>query len=84
MAKESNYSKRELDHYFGDIKQTLEKQNVILEEIKTQTIKTNGRVTKSEDAIFVLQEDRSQRRKDLIWAVGIVLTITIFLFNYFK
>lgn len=73
MADDSNYSKRELDHYFGDIKQTLEKQNVILEEIRAQTTKTNGRVSRLEFW-----------RGVIIWGFGVLLTITIFLLNYFK
>lgn len=73
MADDSNYSKRELDHYFGDIKQTLEKQNVILEEIRAQTTKTNGRVSRLEFW-----------RGVIIWGFGVLLTITIFLLNYLK
>ncbi len=73
MADDSNYSKRELDHYFGDIKETLGKQNIILARIEAQTTRTNGRVSKLEFW-----------RNALIWAFGVLLTITIFLFNYFK
>lgn len=73
MAKEPNYSKRELDHYFSDIKEILSKQNVMLEEIKTQTIKTNGRVSKLE-----------WWRNAIIWGTPVLITITIFLVNTVK
>lgn len=70
---DKNYSKRELDHYFGDIKGTLEKQNIILEEIKIQTTKTNGRVSALE-----------WWRNAIVWCFTILITVTIFIFNYFK
>lgn len=73
MADDSNYSKRELDHYFGDIKQTLEKQNIILERIEGQTTRTNGRVSKLEFWKSVI-----------VWGFPFCVTIIIFLFNYFK
>lgn len=70
---DKNYSKRELDHYFGDIKGTLEKQNVILEEIKVQTTEHNHRMSKVE-----------WRQTATMWAIPIIITIVIFLLNYFK
>jgi hypothetical protein len=70
--KEPNYSKRELDHYLGDLKEILVKQNVTLEEIKTQTIKTNGRVSKLE-----------WWQGAIIWGTPILISIAIFLFNKF-
>ena len=73
MSNESNYSKRELDHYFGDIRSTLEKQNVLLEEIKTQTLKTNGRVNRLEFW-----------RNAIGWGFGVIMTITLFIINYIK
>lgn len=44
---EKNYSKRELDHYFKDVRADLG-------EIKVQTTKTNGRVTKIEKALLII------------------------------
>lgn len=70
---EKNYSKRELDHYFTDIKQTLVSQNIILERIEQQTTKTNGRVSKLEFW-----------RGVIIWGFGVLLTITLFILNYIK
>lgn len=44
---EQNYNKRELDHYFGDIRSDIS-------EIKTQTQRTNGRVNKLERAMYIV------------------------------
>jgi uncharacterized membrane protein YhaH (DUF805 family) len=44
---EGQYSSRELDHYFKDIRSTLE-------EIKDQTVKTNGRVNRLENWRWLL------------------------------
>lgn len=81
---DKNYSKRELDHYFTDIKSILEKQNTTLERIEVQTTKTNGRVTKNENDIDTLKQQKTDARRELLWACGILVSITIFLFNYFK
>lgn len=78
------YTDREINHFLSDIKATLEKQNASLERIETQVLKTNVRVTKSEEKILVLENTQKQRRQDFFWAVGILVTISIFLFNYFK
>lgn len=48
MADEPNYSKRELDHFLGDIKTQLNKQDETLIEILTQTTRHNGRMSKLE------------------------------------
>lgn len=47
MDKEDRYTTRELEHYFGDLKTDIA-------EIKTQTIKTNGRVTKLEKYLLIV------------------------------
>ncbi len=44
---DKDYSKREFDHIFGDIKSSLER-------IETQTIKHNGRLTKLERYMWML------------------------------
>jgi len=67
------YTKRELDHYFNDIKSILARQDGTLSRIETQTTKTNGRVSRLE-----------YWRNVLIWSFGVGLTITVFLLNYFK
>ena len=46
---EEPYTKREEDAFRGDITKHLEKQDVILNQIKEQTTKTNGRVSAIED-----------------------------------
>lgn len=45
---EQAYTKRELDKEFGHIKESLEKQDKLLEQILAQTVRTNGRVNKLE------------------------------------
>jgi len=60
------YSKREQDYHFKVILDKLEKQDEVLELIKIQTTKTNGRVNKLE-----------WWRSGLIWAGGIVGTICL-------
>lgn len=60
------YSKREQDYHFKVILDKLEKQDEVLELIKVQTTKTNGRVNKLE-----------WWRSGLIWAGGIVGTICL-------
>lgn len=42
------YSKREQDHFFGELFKRMDKQDVTLERIEFQTNKTNGRVTRLE------------------------------------
>ena len=44
---EENYNKRELDHYFKDIRTDIS-------EIKAQTTKTNGRVNILEKALYII------------------------------
>ncbi len=73
MPDDSNYSKRELDHYFGDIKETLRSQNEILARIETQVLKTNGRVNSLEFW-----------RNAIGWGFGVILTVSLFTLNYFK
>ena len=46
-ADNRDYSKRELDHYFGDIRNDLK-------EIKLQTQKTNGRVSKHDKILLIV------------------------------
>lgn len=52
METEQPYSKRELDHYFNDLRERflgeIKEIGKDTKEIKAQTIKTNGRVTKLE------------------------------------
>lgn len=80
MPDELNYSKRELDHYFADIRKTLQNQNHILEEIKSdgketkaQVYKTNGRVNRLEFW-----------RNAIGWGFGVIMTIVLFTINYYK
>lgn len=45
---EQDYSKRELDDHFGHMNSRFDRQDKQLADIKEQTIKTNGRVSKLE------------------------------------
>lgn len=45
---DQDYSKREIDTHFDDIKHSLSRQDNTLAEIKAQTKETNGRVTELE------------------------------------
>lgn len=80
MADDSNYSKRELDHYFNDMKERLKKQDEMLSKqdemlskIFEQTSKTNGRVSSLEFW-----------RNAIGWGFGVIMTITLFTLNYIK
>lgn len=73
MADDSNYSKREQDHFFNDIKERLEKQDAMLIKILEQATKTNGRVNKLEFW-----------RNAIGWGFGVIMTITLFTLNYIK
>jgi hypothetical protein len=42
---EPDFTSREIKHYFEEIRVALNKQDAVLLEIKTQVIKTNGRVS---------------------------------------
>lgn len=65
MAKEKNYSKRELDTAFNSITDHLKSQDGTLEKIYIQTTKTNGRVSKLE-----------YWRNAIIWTIGILAGFT--------
>lgn len=43
-----DFTNREIEHFFQEIKDSLEGQDKLLEEIKAQVKLTNGRVTKLE------------------------------------
>lgn len=73
MSEEPNYSKRELDHYFNDMKERLNKQDEMLNKIFEQTSKTNGRVNRLEFW-----------RNAIGWGFGVIMTITLFTLNYIK
>lgn len=69
------YSKREQDHFQTEILGRMDKQDIQLNRIEAQTIKTNGRVTKH-DWYF----------KIMWWMLGIIgavlLTMLPFLWAY--
>lgn len=73
MAEELNYSKRELDHYFDEIKEICRLQNIVLTRIEAQTMKTNGRVSKLEDW-----------RTAIAWGFGFMFSGVLFVINYLK
>lgn len=62
------YSVRELDHYFKDMKDTINEMNFDLKEVKSQTQKTNGRVSRHEWQI-----------RAFWWALGVFWSAIILL-----
>lgn len=48
MPDDSPYSKREQDNFHDELMKRMDKQDVVLERIETQTTRTNGRVSKLE------------------------------------
>lgn len=66
MSDEQPYSKREQDHYFQDMFKRMDSQDRVLSRIESQTIKTNGRVSKLEWWKAVL-----------IWAFGVMLLFLV-------
>lgn len=66
--EEAPYSKRELDHYFTELFARMDKQDIVLAGIQTQTTKTNGRVTKLEFWISALK-----------WTCGALWTLLLVL-----
>jgi hypothetical protein len=64
--EEPNYNKRELDHYFQDMKIDIKEILIDGKETKAQVYKTNGRVNKH-DWYF----------KALWWGLGILGTILL-------
>lgn len=67
------YTDREINHFLGDIKSTLEKQDQMLSKILEQATKTNGRVSRLEDW-----------RTAIAWGFGFMVTAIIFVVNYLK
>lgn len=67
---EYNYSKRELDHFFKDMKERLEKQDRMLEQILAQATKTNGRVNALEFW-----------RNAIAWGFGVFVTFSVVVIN---
>lgn len=64
--EEASYTKRELDHYFQDMRSNIKEILTDGKETKVQVYKTNGRVTKH-DWYF----------RALWWALGICGTILV-------
>lgn len=67
------YTDREINHFLGDIKSTLEKQDQMLTKILDQALKTNGRVNRLEFW-----------RNAIGWGFGVIMTIVLFTINYLK
>ena len=79
MANESNYSKRQQDHFFTDTKSHLKRQDETLARIEAQVLKTNGRVTAGEKDIAELKWWKSS----IIWGWGVLFAIILFLADKF-
>lgn len=62
--QEKNYSKRELDNFFVEFDKRMSHQDDLLTEIKMQTTRTNGRVSKLEFWITALK-----------WTCGVLWTL---------
>lgn len=71
MSDENSYSKREQDHYFSDMFDRMDKQDITLARIEAQTIRTNGRVSRLE-----------WWRGTIIWCLGIIGAALITLLPY--
>lgn len=64
---DETYSKREQDHFFGELFKRMDKQDETLGRIEGQTTKTNGRVTKLEEKT----DDYPSTRKTVQWIMGV-------------
>lgn len=62
------YSRREFDHYFQDMRSNIQETMTTVKEIKVQTTLTNGRVSKLE-----------WWRSTVLWALGALWTILLLL-----
>lgn len=63
---EEPYTKREQDYHFKVVLEKLDKQDITLERIETQTLKTNGRVSKLE-----------WWRNAIVWGAGVFGAICV-------
>lgn len=88
MEQESNYTKREFDHFFNDLFKRMDKQDLVLERIEGQTLKTNGRVTRLEDKVADYNDIKkmaASHENYKWWIVGVFVAISIlgtFAFKY--
>lgn len=92
MQNDEQYSKRELDHFFNDLRErfvgTMTAIKDTVERVETQTIKTNGRVTEMEK-----REISRDAQMDVIkmllrvlvvsFVAPLVVGATLFILNYF-
>lgn len=87
------YSKRELDFRFDELFKRMDKQDVLLERIETQTTKTNGRVNllEAENTLLKTSLTGLQKTRDQVikWGGGLALAAFIvgllpFLFMLYK
>lgn len=77
---EKNYSKREQDFFRDELFKRMDKQDNMLERIESQTLKTNGRVTRLEDRVADYNTYKA-KTDELInfrwWIVGAVAAISL-------
>lgn len=74
---EENYSKRELDEHFKDVKAKVEEVAILAKAIDTKVGIQNGRVTKSESWIKgVIMAGAAS-----IFLVGIIMSLVVYSFT---
>jgi len=80
LRKDEAYTKREQDHFFGELFKRMDKQDLTLERIEAQTTKTNGRVTKLEEKTndYEITKTRIFNMNGTIkWIIGIGITFVV-------
>ena len=68
--EDTNYSQRELDHFFTDLKSDIKEIKDVLNRVEQQTTRTNGRVTKLE-----------YWRTGVVWGVGVLAAVGTIVVN---
>lgn len=66
---EKNYTKREQDHFFGEMFKRMDKQDASLARIEDQTTQHNHRMTKIEDKVSDYHEVKAQVSEVSKWKI---------------
>ncbi len=75
--EEQNYSKRELDEHFKDVKMGVEQVNKGVESLNTKVAIQNGRVTKSETWVKGL----AMVGTSSLFLLGIIMSLVVYSFK---